>query len=57
MMDVEVDDQDPIQLVPGDGVGRRDRDVVEDAEAHRLGREGVMTRGADEAHGTTVGAT
>ena len=41
-MDVEIDDRDPLDTVLLLGVARRDRRVVEQAEAHRRRGLGVM---------------
>ena len=46
---VEIDDRDSVQTVRFDRVTRCDRDVVEDAEAHRARTAGVMARRANAA--------
>ena len=48
VVDVEVDDRDPVETEALLSRARRHRDVVEDAEAHRAPREGVVARRADE---------
>ena len=50
-MDVEIDDRDPLESVDGSGVRSADRDVIEQAEPHRLNRPGVMSRGPYRAKG------
>jgi hypothetical protein len=49
VVDVEVDDHHALQAVRLDGVARRDRDVVEDAEPHGARAARVVPRGADGA--------
>ena len=51
MMDIEIDYRDPLQPPRGAGVRGGDRDVVEQAEAHRTGGLGMVTRGTDSDEG------
>ena len=54
VMDVEIDDQDPVQFVPCQGIGGGDGHVPEQAEAHRGVLAGVMTGRPDQAHRTSI---
>ena len=51
VVDVPVEDQDPLGAALGDRVGRRDGDVVEQAEAHRPVALGVVARRPQAAEG------
>ncbi len=51
---VEVDDGDALDAVDGERVRGADRDVVEQAEAHRAVALGVVTRRADRAEGAAA---
>ena len=51
MMDVEIEDCDPLESVPGLGVARADGDVVEQAEAAGNVRRRVMARWPDRGEG------
>jgi len=48
VVDVPVDDQDPLRQAEGEGMGRRHGDVVEQAEAHGAIRRRMVTRRADQ---------
>ena len=51
VVDVPVEDQDPLGAALGDRVGRSDGDVVEQAEAHRPVALGVVARRPQAAEG------
>lgn len=45
MMDIEIDDRDPLEIVLQQGPVGADRDVIEQAEPHCLGTFGMVTGG------------
>ena len=49
VVDIEIDDSNAVEAVRAAGQRSGDRDAVEDAEAHRLRRLGMMPRRADKA--------
>lgn len=51
MMDIEIDHGDSLQPPRGAGVRGGDRDVVEQAEAHRTGGLGMVAGGTDSDEG------
>ena len=55
VVDVPVDDRDPVDPLPPLRVAGGDRDVVEDAEPHRLLGAGVMAGRADEREAVVDG--
>ena len=55
-MDVEIDDRRAADAVFALGVARRDRDIVEEAEAHRLGDLGMVTGRAHRDERIGVGS-
>ncbi len=55
VVDVPVDDQDPVEPEPLDGVRRGDGDAAEQAEAHRLVGPGVVAGRPDRAEGPAIG--
>jgi hypothetical protein len=54
VMDIEVDDRDPLQAELLLRVPRRDGDVVQEAEAHRAAGESVMPGRPDERESASV---
>ncbi len=54
MVDVEVDDEDPVELEVGQGLLRGQCDVAVNAETHPGGRAGVVSRWADQAQGAPL---
>ena len=51
VMEIPVDDQDPLHPVPGQGMPGADGNVVKDAEPRRLRRLGVVARRPDQGKG------
>ena len=56
VVDVEVDDRDPADAVGALQMPRGDRDIREQAEAHRAGRLGMVPRRPDRGEGPADGA-
>ena len=54
VVDIEIDDQDPVEVEVGDRFGGGQGDVGVDAEPHPRGRPGMVTRRPDQTEGSPV---